>query len=241
MPVKRLYPYSDVDMLTASHVIARNFMNKIHELSSIMTCWTEEAGWQLIESINYGIEYYLGKQPKVPLYDATYEVKKIMNKAMHDLSVMRSLISNRINHQGNKMLNSLGYQKYYQRARNKDQEALIFLLTTFKEQMPGKIEKKLVSNGVNPELIERIISYRDMLYDANIRQETLKSSTPVMTNERINYFNKIYSEVIGICKIAYSFYYNDPITRELFSFSRMVRGLHASRGKKPEDNEAESD
>lgn len=241
MPVKRLYSYSDVDMLTASHVIAENFRNKIHELSSIMTCWTEEAGRQLIESIDYGFQNYLGMNPQIPRYDASQEVKSIRIKAMKDLANLRNLITNRFNHQSNRLLNTLGYQKYFQVARSKNQEALIFLLTTFKEQMPGKIEKKLVSNGVNPELIERIISYRDMLYEANICQETLKSSTSVMTNERINYFNKIYSEVIGICKIAYSFYYNDPLTRELFSFSRIVRGLHASRGKKPEDNEAESD
>ena len=241
MAVKRIYPYKDVDMLTVSHVVAHNFMNKIHELSSIMTCWTEEMGRQLIESIDYGFQYYLGMNPRVPLYDATQEVKNIRMKAMKDLSDLRNIITNRFNHQSDRILNTLGYQKYFQVARGKNQEALIFLLTTFIEQIAGEIEKKLVSQGVNPKLIERIISYRDPLYEANIRQESLKSSTPVQTDERIKYFNGIYSEVIGICKIAYGFYYNDPATRELFSFSRIVRNLNAPKKNKPQDKEDETE
>jgi len=241
MPVKRLYPYKDVDMLTASHVISHNFMNKIHELSSLMTCWTEEMGHKLREKIDYGFQYYLGMNPQIPLRDASQEVKNIRMKAMKDLANLRNLITNRFNHQSDRLLNKLGYQKYFQYAREEDQEALIFLLTTFKEQVAGDIRKHLISQGVNPKLIERIISYRDPLYEANIRQESLKLSTPVRTGERIKYFNGIYSEVMGISKIAYRFYYHDPVTRELFSFSKTVRNLNASRGNKPKDKENEKD
>jgi hypothetical protein len=241
MPVKRLYNHKDVDMLTAAHVMTQNFMNKIHELSSLMTCWTKEMALKLREKIDYGFKHYLGMNTQDPLYDASLEVNNIRMKAMKDLADLRNLIKNRFNHQSDRLLNTLGYQKYFQTARGKNQEALIFLLTTFKEQVEGGIKENLVSQGVNPKLIDRIIAYRDPLYEANIQQESLKLTTPVRTNERIKYFNEIYSEVMGISKIAYRYYYHDPATRELFSFSRIVRNLNASRGNKPKDKEDDTE
>ncbi|WP_025864779.1 hypothetical protein [Prolixibacter bellariivorans] len=64
---------------------------------------------------------------------------------------------------------------------------------------------------------------------ANISQETLKATTKEVTEEAITVFNEIYKEVIGICKIASSFYKDDKLKKEQFTFSKVVARMSAAR------------
>jgi hypothetical protein len=78
----------------------------------------------------------------------------------------------------------------------------------------NNFKETLLEKGTNPVLIDRIIDNADQLKDANVTQETLKETTKEVSDEAVGIFNEIYDEIIGICKIAASFYQYDTLKKE---------------------------
>ena len=95
--------------------------------------------------------------------------------------------------------------------------------------MKESLKSEIVAKGTNPELIDRIINYADQMKLANVSQETQKETTKAVSEEATNAFNIIYSDVIGICKIASSFYQYDALKKELFTFGKVLSNMNASR------------
>ena len=89
-----------------------------------------------------------------------------------------------------------------------------------------------------PALIDSIIGYADALQQANLAQEVLKGSSRELSVEAASAFNGIYTEVIGICKIASKVYYDDPAKKAQFTFSKVVARMGANN-KKEEETVAE--
>ena len=127
------------------------------------------------------------------------------------------------------MLINLGFEKNLRNVQHSDQEALIELLYAFKKGMTDSLKSEIVANGTNPELIDRIINYADQMKQANISQETQKEVSKSVSEEAKNAFNEIYDEIIGICKIASSFYQYDSLKKELFTFSKVLSNMNATR------------
>ena len=67
---------------------------------------------------------------------------------------------------------------------------------------------------------------RDQINDANIKQESLKGSTPIDTAQNVEELNAIYKQVIKICKIAPRLLPEVPTASEEFSFSKILSRLH---------------
>lgn len=82
---------------------------------------------------------------------------------------------------------------------------------------------------MNPSLIENIAGFADAVKEANVTQESLKGKTRKITHEAAEVFIGIYSEIIGICKIASKYYQNDPVKKEQFTFSKIVANLNATK------------
>lgn len=95
--------------------------------------------------------------------------------------------------------------------------------------MNQKLKDSIVEKGTNPALIERIISYANLLKSANITQETLKETTKEVSDEAITVFNDIYTEIIGICKIASGYYQYESLKKEQFTFSKVVGNMSATK------------
>ena len=96
---------------------------------------------------------------------------------------------------------------------------MINLHYAFRESMTETLKTRITATGISPKILDRIIARADKLYEANIRQEGAKVTARAMNNETIDFCNELYKEVVGICKIAYSFYSKNPEKRSHFSFS----------------------
>ena len=64
---------------------------------------------------------------------------------------------------------------------------------------------------------------------ANVSQETKKETSKAVTQEARISFNQIYTEIIGVCKIASSFYQYDALKKELFTFGKVLSNMNAPR------------
>ena len=229
MIISRNYNYKDVDMLLASKTVIKNLSQNLGELSMARSNWTQSYVDELEAKTDDAIENYLGLDKKKELREATVKVTSIQAPALRDLSFLKTQIEVDFSKNAKILLKKLGYDKKHRHAHKGDQEALIQLLYSFKNGMNDKLKEDLVSKGTNPELIDRIIGYAGQLKEANISQETLKETTKTISGDALNLFNEIYNEVIGICKIASSFYQYDSIKKDQFTFRKVVNNMNAAK------------
>ncbi len=225
MNLQRNYNYKDVEMILASKTITVSFETNIEELSLTRSDWTPEFVVTLKTRIDNAIDKYLGLDKKKGLREATALLHSIQQPAMRNLSFLKTQIEVDFKDGAGEILNSLGFTDNLKKAQNRNQEALIQLLYAFKNAMTDELKTRITGKGTNPVLIETIIGYADQLKEANINQESLKQTTKELTEEAIEEFNAIYDIIIGICKIASVFYYDDPVKKEQFTFSNVVTNM----------------
>lgn len=227
----RNYNYKDVDMLMASKTIAESFKTNIPELSTTRTVWTEEYAADLVTRIDNAIETYLGVDSKKDLRNATAALVSIQTPARRDLSYFKTQIDEdfkKESSQKKEILKTLGFTQYLRSVQKGNQESLIQLLYQFKTNMNDSLRQDITAKGMSPALIDNIIGYADVFIAANVTQETFKGSTKEITQEVIDVFNKIYNEIIGICKIAAVYYQYEPLKKEQFTFTKAIANLGAT-------------
>lgn len=232
MALNRNYNFKDVDMLMAAKTVSESFKANIADLSTIRTNWNEEYANQLADKIDNAIENYLGVDKKKELRLATSKLSAIQMPALRDLSFLKTQLEVDFSDDKSKLkelLKQLGFNDYLKQAQKKDQEALIQLLFKFKNNLTDTLKAEIISNGLSSELFVRLIGYAVQLKDANISQETLKEGTKETSAKIAEIFNEIYNEVIGICKIATSYYAYDALKKELFTFSKAISNMNAAK------------
>ena len=133
------------------------------------------------------------------------------------------------------IIRQLGFTAYHARAQNGDQEALINLLFQFKKSLEGPLRAEIVTAGTADPSLRSIIDYANTLREANVSQEVFKGLRKTITADGITEFNKIYEEVISICKIAGKFYKDQPALKEQFSFSKVSKALNLQIKAKTEN------
>jgi hypothetical protein len=228
---QRNYKYKDVIMLVAAKAILNSVLDNLGTLGAVRTNWTEAYVTDLIERIENDIETYLGLDKKQPLRDATAVLNAIVNPAMFDLALVKTQIEVDFASKATEIKKALGINK---KLGENDQEGLIEMLYAFKKGMTPKLKTDITAKGTNPELIDRIVGYASQLQQANLVQEGQKGTTKEVSQEAVDAFNAVYSEVIGICKIASKVFKDNPLKQELFTFTKVARKMGAAK-EKPEE------
>ncbi|MGC9341200.1 MAG: hypothetical protein ACP5E3_00720 [Bacteroidales bacterium] len=228
MPPTRKYRFRDAEMLMASQVILLHLKNNQEELSLIRPKWNEQYISQLISKVDNAIDNYLGLDKKMSQREATLLVLSLMEPAYQDLSMFKTQIEVDFKEDATEILTNLGFTKYFQSSNKLSQENLIRFLTRFKGEFNSELEMKLLRKGMSKDLIERLIEYGDKLLDANTQQEFLKSRSAEFTAESVKLFNEIYTEIIGICKIASQYYKSNQVKKQMFIFKEVVDNLSSS-------------
>lgn len=229
----RKYNFKSVDMLLASKAIVQSLSDHLDELSAIRSNWTPEYVQQLSEKIDVSIDQYLGLDKKKELREMTRKLASIQEPATRDLSFLKTQIEVDFGEEATDILRSLGFYGYYAEVRNGEQEAMIELLSAFKKGLTESIRQRIIEKGTSPALLDRIVGYADQMIETNVSQESLKATTKELTAEALESFNQIYEEAIGICKIAANYYLQEPLKKDLFTFSRVVDRMGISRTMEP--------
>ena len=227
----RIYTFKDVVMLMAAKTILQNMLANLSELSTVRTTWTEAYVTELILKADTAIENFLGLDKQQSLREATDLLNNIMTPALRDLGFVKTQIEVDFSKEAGEMLKTLGLNI---NIHSINQEGLIQLLYSFKKGMTPNLMTAMTQKGTNPVLIDGIIAYANQLQQANLSQESLKSMTQEVSKEAIDTFNGIYSEVIGIGKIASKFYQNDRLKKDQFTFTKVVKKMGIAPKKEEE-------
>ena len=223
----RNYNFKDVDMLLASKTIVETLKLNLSDLSMARSTWTEEYATYLSAKIDDAIENYLGLDKKKELRDTTSLLASIQAPARRNLSFIKTQIEVDFGKDAKEIIKSLGFNKTLRSVHQGDQEALIELLYSFKKGLTESLKTQMIDKGTNPTLLDSIIAYADQLKQTNVNQESLKETTKALSEQALKIFNEIYNEVIGICKIASSFFQFDPVKKEQFTFKKVIRNMNS--------------
>lgn len=230
MTIKRRYNYRDAEMLLAAKTIAGLFSENVHRLAELRSNWTPEYAEDLSLRIDKTIDTFLGTNKKDDLLKASRNLEQLASSALRDLRIFRLQVKSGYKDQAGEILFSLGFTSHYQKARRyRSQEALISNLAAFNSGMSLKLKTKLISDGMNPDLIERVIASSHLIREANTLQEVLKASTLKITANAIQAFNEIHLEVSGICRIIFSHTSLSRSLREQFSFSKVTGNMSQAK------------
>lgn len=230
------YNVKNVEMLLAAKTIVQSLSANLAQLSTARSTWTEAYVAELEAKINDALENYLGLDKKKELRQATVTLTDIQDPALRNLSFLKTQLEVDFGTQAAEITKTLGYQQNLPGAQQGNQEALIQLLYTFKQNMTEELKTQIVEKGTNPALIDNIRGYADTLQQANTTQETLKETTKELSEEATTLFNTIYEEIIGICKIAANFYHNEPLKKQQFTFRKVIANMNAGQSPTPPNN-----
>lgn len=228
----RKYTGKDVDMLVACSTIIENAIANKTFLQSKRSNWTDDFFTNLQNNINNALEQHLGIDSAKNLRGATQTLLSIQKQALKDLAEVKVQIAEDFKKEPikqNEILTQLGFTTYLKEAQKGDQEALVQLLYKFKTNLTYDLKNDIVSKGTAESILTQTTTYADTLKNADITQETFKGTRKEITETAIKAFNEIYDDVISIAKIASNFYKEEPVKKDLFSFTKINKTLSAQR------------
>lgn len=225
MQNQRVYHYPDVHMLLACETICNTLHQNIGDLSVIRQHWSNEYVSDLHERIDYCIDHYLGIDPEKKMRHAAALFMSIQEPALRDVHFLKKQLEVDLKSDKNLLediLTLLGYDAHLDETFEKDQKALIHLLTTLKKGLTDNLRQIIVDKGISPFLIERILGYQEDLKFKDVSFETREIPEKELSPEAIQVFNAIYKEVTDICKVATCYFHYDTFKKEQFSFHKVV-------------------
>lgn len=227
--LKRAYKGKDVDMLTSCATIVEHAIEHKPFLVSKRANWVDPFFPDIQTRIQNAFSNFLGIDNAQQMREATQVVTGIQTNALRDLAefkvqLMEDFKNNKTRR--DEILTRLDFTAHHKEAQNKDQEALIQLLLTFKQNMTATLQTEITNAGTAVALITAIIGYADVLKNSDITQETMKGSRKVVTQAAVEEFNEIYNYVISIAKISAKFFKDDKAIKDKFSFAKTIKNLN---------------
>ena len=234
--IVRKYKGKDTEMLIVLSIIVGFVLDNIIFLSTKRSNWNKKFFDDLSASIDALVKKHTGYDSALALRNATTNLMKIYKPAYQSLSEFKVQVEEDFKKDKpflNELLLSLGFSNFFKGAQDGDQEAMIQLLYRFSTNITPAQKTAIIAKGMMPQLITDIMGYADTLTKANISQEQIKGSRTENTGNRIIELNNKYDEVEGICKIIRRFYTGQPLMLQLYSYSKVLKGLNAQGGQNP--------
>jgi hypothetical protein len=231
---ERLYFCSDLAMILAARVIAKNLSDYQAELVVVRTTWTPEFITRLFGNIEDVATDLFGKKPKTALFEATSNLENIMAPARKDLSTLKVQIDTDFKKDPQKykvMLDELGFSAYIKKIQNKNQAALIGLFLVFNRNI-DKYRPDMLEKGTPGALIDRLTGYGEVVNTANTIQEQLKISGKNVTTQMVEQLHNLYEQIIDICKIAANHYLGNAPMKQMFTFTKVVSNMGMAQTEK---------
>lgn len=226
--VPKKYKVKDVDMLIAISTIVENAkLNQVF-LESKRSTFTMDYFNQLQTEIDAVIQDFLGVDNAKQLRDSTALLYASQNQALLLASEMKLQIELDFKDTKAEMMTNLGFSEFWERARKKDQEALINLLYRFKTNLTPALKATMIANGTIASDIDALIAKAGELKASDTAQEANKANRPIGTETEQKAYNVVYDKAMDLAKLAAKFYKGNASRQSLFSFSKVSKTINAS-------------
>lgn len=227
--------YKALPMLVAALTVCENFRANSTDLIAEQPQWADPFISNFKKLIEKFLNEYFGISSKQDLKEATRVVTSVQSQGRDELSMVRTQIVRNYNgetSQKEAVLDLLGYKAYWSKVSDHHQSETISMLFTFVNNLTPALRAELEGKNVNAARLDKVISLKQTLADANITQETLKGSSKLETAEAQAALEEIYTTAMHICDVGKKLFSKDPVRREQFVFSKLV-STQESSGQPP--------
>lgn len=236
---KKKYKFRASVMIITASAVAQNMLDNLPAFAKDYPDWTEERiGGFFADIEKAGAR--TGVRSTRDLQEATVHLRKISESAVGDCLTVKNQIERGFRKEPERqqeLLQLLGFTRYWPKAHEGNQMALLDLAAAFSNNSNEAVTAELTAHGVVAHRIESIKNSTATLKLANITQESLKSETPVITEDTNIQLNEIYDTAIDICTAGKTVFRKDAVRRALFSFNRIASQLATpSKSKHGENN-----
>lgn len=232
--VTRDYAYSDALMLAGGKAVAANLRYCIKELSEIRSLWTRSYIMGLDNRLDDAFSGILGfSLPEIHQF-IKFDIYDSLQKAAFDLSCLKIQIEvdyQRDLQKQSGYLATLGFNMYPQKFTALSEEERIGILEHFAKNLSVEVRNELVCNGVNPDLLNRLTEQARILDEMKQVQATLMLPNKALNDLQVATLCSLYTEVMGICTIASTFFEKKAKKCELFTFPVVIDKLKGLCGE----------
>lgn len=228
---KRLYAGKDIEMITGISTMIESAIEDEAVLSARRPAWQSPFFEHVLAEINSTVKDFFGFDNAKQMRAPTTTVLSIAAVAKRDLAEAKVQIDEDYrNNPGlrDELLRTLGFTAHLKGAQRNDQEALISLLFSYRNNMDEHMRTDLINKGTSPALITALHGYAQLLHDANISQEGQKGRRSTNTDTTVTALNTIYTKVISITNIARKFLKDDQAKADRYSYRRIRAAMNAA-------------
>ncbi|MDO5523947.1 MAG: hypothetical protein Q4G48_07885 [Bacteroidia bacterium] len=238
MSTQRNYSASDVGMLTAILTITESAIAAEEFLSAKRPVWEAPYFQDLRTRILSAFSTILGINNVSELSRYTKTVTGLQKELLSDIADFRVQLKADFADnpaRAEELLTLLGFKNagVTLKEYKNNQESLAQLLQRIKTNITPELKTELQEKGMAPQTIDNILANADTYIEANIQQENFKSHKKTLTDANKQELNNLYATVMGIGKIARSFYKGQPTEQAKFTFKNVLR----NQGYRPQKTE----
>ncbi len=231
--MNRKFKCSGLAMLIASATLAESFEKEKAAFVAESPYYDDPYIVDLKAAIQVIMTDVFGIDPKDDLKAASRQVNGLVKSSVEDLSMVREQLIRGFRLEtetADLLLTQLGFRTWWPKARHGGQEAVIGLLSKFRNNMSAETRLMIEAKGVSAARIDNILANAASLNAANIDQELLKSSSKEDTGGVTAQMNVIYDKAIDICKIGKRLFKQNEYKRNQFVFSKILAAQRAANG-----------
>ncbi len=238
----RAYRGRSSAMLVAIATITENALAQVDALQEADSTFTEAYFRDLRGRIDSVARTVLGADNAATLRNATLDLYAAVDSATRELGLTKTWIETRFSSnpgRRDELLNNLGFKRFYKEAVNrKQQEDLGQLLERVSAGFDARLTEEFVAAGLPQARVQAIHQLAATFNVKNVDQESQKGQRVQRTTTDIDALNAVYSEVMGLSKLARRLFRDRPAIQAGFTFDNVAPGPRPRKTEKPEEGQS---
>ncbi len=231
--ILRVYRGADFQMLSSCDIIADHGLENLAALQAANSAWNEVFFSNIKNRIREMLTGYFGIKSGADLKDITVELTGLQGTLLKHLTMLSTQIDSNFKNDRSRqkaILTQLGYTAYWDKAKRAgSQTALISLLEVFEKGCTEALRNELTAKKVSDVSIQYVRDNMRRMYELNVRQEGLKDSRKLITEDVIEKFNDIYNTTMSYSRSAQTLFSEKPVLKKEFTYSHISKQLSSSR------------
>jgi len=224
-------------MLVGIATITESALAHAAELQDADASFSEAYFRDLRTRIDAAAHTVLGADNAAALRAATLDLHDAADQAARELGLTKTWIESKYAGspaRRDELLNNLGFKRLYTAAVNKkQQEELGQLLERVSQGIDAGLAAEFASAGLPETRVRTIRSLAATFNLKNVHQETQKGRRTERTAEDLATLNALYSEVIGVSKLARHLFRDRPVIQAAFVYDNTAPAAHARKTAAP--------
>jgi len=213
--------------LLACRTISQAFAENIFELAHLRSEWNFQYAESLRKRVSKILEDHFSDENNQLHPDKINAWHELMISALTNLAIIRASV--KVDFKEDKeflkiFFEKVGYAQYFSDAKNGDHVSMYHFITTFANSLTDELFEKIVSGGLNRNVVVRIVESAKVLDQFKECFEVITDPN-LVDDEGRKLLEEVYEEIQDICRISTAYYYFDPAKRESFNFFKALRNI----------------